>query len=83
MAGCSWTGQHGDPHLGIFHLLSFVFIFAGFALLSKAWHVLCHAQRRHQLAVAGPYRLLRHPQYIGFVTAGACAVNVNWSRAAS
>src|ERR1700688_195353 len=40
------TGRHGDPHLGIFHLLSFVFIFAGFSLLAKAWHVLYHAQRR-------------------------------------
>ena len=26
------TGRHGDPHLGIFHLLSFVFIFAGFCV---------------------------------------------------
>jgi protein-S-isoprenylcysteine O-methyltransferase Ste14 len=69
-AGHLWwllTGQRGDPHFGPLHLLSFVFIFAGFTLLSKAWHVLYHAQRRHQLAVAGPYRLVRHPQYIGFV----------------
>ena len=29
--------------------------------------MLYHAQRRHQLATAGPYRLVRHPQYIGFV----------------
>jgi protein-S-isoprenylcysteine O-methyltransferase Ste14 len=36
-------------------------------LLSKAWHVLYHAQRRHALATAGPYRRVRHPQYIGFV----------------
>jgi len=44
-----------------------VVLFAGFMLRSKAWHVLYHAQRRHQLATAGPYRLVRHPQYIGFV----------------
>lgn len=69
-AGHLWwllTGQHGDPHFGVLHLLSFAFLFAGFALLSKAWHVLYHAQRRHQLAVAGPYRHVRHPQYVGFV----------------
>ncbi len=69
-AGHLWwlvTGQQGNPHLGMFHLLSFVFLFAGFTLLSNAWHVLYHAQRLHELAKAGPYRLVRHPQYIGFV----------------
>lgn len=69
-AGHLWwllTGKHGNPHFGFLHILSAVFIFAGFALLSKAWHVLYHAQRRHQLAATGPYRLVRHPQYIGFV----------------
>jgi protein-S-isoprenylcysteine O-methyltransferase Ste14 len=68
-AGHLWwlvTGQQGNPHFGVFHLLSFLFLFAGFTLLSNAWHVLYHAQRRHQLATAGPYRLVRHPQYIGF-----------------
>ncbi|TWD76161.1 protein-S-isoprenylcysteine O-methyltransferase Ste14 [Variovorax beijingensis] len=69
-AGHLWwliTGRHGNPHFGALHVLSFAFIFAGFTLLSKAWHVLYHAQRRHELAKAGPYRLVRHPQYIGFV----------------
>lgn len=69
-AGHLWwlvTGQQGDPHFGVPHLLSFAFLLAGFTLLSKAWHVLYHAQREHQLATAGPYRLVRHPQYIGFV----------------
>ena len=69
-AGHLWwllAGQHGNPHLGVLHILSFVFIVAGFALLSKSWHVLYHAQRGHQLAKTGPYRMVRHPQYIGFV----------------
>ena len=61
------TGQHGNPHFGVLHILSLVFIFAGFTLLSKAWHVLYHAQRRRQVATTGPYRYVRHPQYIGFV----------------
>lgn len=69
-AGHLWwlvTGQQGNPHFGVLHLLSFVFLLAGFTLLSKAWHVLYHTQRRHDLAEAGPYRYVRHPQYIGFV----------------
>ena len=69
-AGHLWwlfTGSPGNPHFGVLHLLSFAFILAGFTLLSKAWHVLYHAQRRHELATAGPYRRVRHPQYIGFV----------------
>jgi protein-S-isoprenylcysteine O-methyltransferase Ste14 len=44
-----------------------VFLLAGFTLLSKAWHVLYHKQRRHDLAEAGPYRYVRRPHYIGFV----------------
>lgn len=69
-AGHLWwlvTGQQGNPHFGALHLLSFAFLFAGLTLLPNAWHVPYHAQRRHQLATAGPYRLVRHPQYIGFV----------------
>jgi protein-S-isoprenylcysteine O-methyltransferase Ste14 len=69
-AGHLWwlvTGQHGNPHFGVLHLLSITVLFAGFTLLSKAWHALYHAQRQHQPATAGPYRFVRHPQYIGFV----------------
>jgi len=67
-AGHLWwllTGQHGNPHLDVLHLLSIAVLFAGFMLLSKAWHVLYHAQRRHELATAGPYRVVRHPSYTG------------------
>src|SRR3954462_13712787 len=38
-AGHLWwllTGQHGNPHLGVLHLLSIAVLFAGFMLLSKA-----------------------------------------------
>lgn len=69
-AGHLWwtlTGQHGNPHTGFIHLLSFIFIGGGFLLLSKAWHVLYLAQRQQILAVNGPYAMIRHPQYVGFV----------------
>lgn len=60
-------GWGGDPHLGPFHIASYVLIFAGFALLSKSWKVLYKAQQEHTLAVTGPYARIRHPQYAGFV----------------
>ncbi|WP_071335299.1 methyltransferase family protein [Burkholderia contaminans] len=61
------TGQHGDPHAGLPHLLSFFFILGGFFLLSSAWHVLYEAQRSQELATTGLYARIRHPQYVGFV----------------
>ena len=69
-AGHLWStmlGSKGDPHFGVLHLASYAFLGGGFWLLSSAWNVLYHAQRRNELATAGPYEHLRHPQYVAFV----------------
>ncbi|HOM14348.1 MAG TPA: isoprenylcysteine carboxylmethyltransferase family protein [Rubrivivax sp.] len=69
-SGHLWStllGEKGDPHFGVLHIASYVFLGGGFWLLSSAWHVLYHAQRRHGLAAAGPYARIRHPQYVAFV----------------
>lgn len=69
-AGHLWStllGEKGDPHFGTLHIASYVFLGYGFYLLSTAWNVLYHAQRRHTLATAGPYARIRHPQYVAFV----------------
>lgn len=60
-------GEKGNPHFGVLHIASYVFLGYGFYLLSTAWNVLYHAQRRHELATAGPYARIRHPQYVAFV----------------
>jgi len=69
-SGHLWStllGEKGDPHFGALHIASYIFLVLGFLLLSNAWNVLYHAQRRHALAVAGPYARIRHPQYVAFV----------------
>ena len=60
-------GEKGDPHFGLLHIASYVFLGYGFYLLSSAWNVLYSAQRRGALAVTGPYARIRHPQYVAFV----------------
>lgn len=68
-SGHLWStllGWQGDAHFSSFHLLSYIFIGGGFALLSAAWNVLYRAQREHQLATIGPYAYVRHPQYAAF-----------------
>ncbi|MEB0024780.1 isoprenylcysteine carboxylmethyltransferase family protein [Pseudomonas sp. MH9.2] len=60
-------GDKGDPHFGVLHIASYVFLGFGFYLLSSAWNVLYHAQRRKSLAISGPYAHIRHPQYVAFV----------------
>lgn len=68
-AGHLWStllGAQGDPHFGVLHIASYVLLAFGFILLSSAWHVLYHAQRRQALATSGPYARIRHPQYAAF-----------------
>jgi protein-S-isoprenylcysteine O-methyltransferase Ste14 len=60
-------GAKGDPHFGVLHVGSYLLLGSGFWLLSSAWNVLYHAQRRGALATAGPYARVRHPQYLAFV----------------
>lgn len=69
-AGHLWStllGEKVDPHFGALHIASYIFLGFGFYLLSNAWNVLYHAQRRHALAIAGPYARIRHPQYVALV----------------
>lgn len=60
-------GWKANPHFGPFHILSMVFIAAGFWLLASAWQVLYAAQKAQTLAASGPYARMRHPQYVAFI----------------
>ena len=60
-------GWEGDPHLSPFHLVSYVVIIGGFVMISSAWKRLYEAAKSNELATAGLYQHVRHPQYAGFM----------------
>jgi protein-S-isoprenylcysteine O-methyltransferase Ste14 len=60
-------GLSGDPHLGLLHLVSSIFILGGLFLLTSSWKALYTAQQNHALATTGPYAYVRHPQYDAFI----------------
>ena len=69
-SGHLWStllGEKGDPHFSPLHIASYAFLGFGFYLLSSAWNVLYHAQRKGLLATSGAYARIRHPQYVAFV----------------
>ncbi len=48
-SGHLWSallGETGDPHFSPLHIASYAFLGFGFYLLSSAWNVLYHAQRK-------------------------------------
>jgi protein-S-isoprenylcysteine O-methyltransferase Ste14 len=69
-AGHLWQsvfGVQGDPHVDLLHLASNVIVVVGFVVVARAWRVLYQAQRTGRLATTGPYAVVRHPQYGGFL----------------
>ena len=60
-------GNTGDPHFSFLHILSSVLIIAGLILISVSWEKLYQATKQQTIASTGPYKYIRHPQYVGFV----------------
>lgn len=60
-------GNTGDPHFSILHMLSYVLIIGGLILISASWKILYQATKRQVIAKTGPYKYIRHPQYVGFL----------------
>lgn len=69
-SGHLWSnllGMTGNPHFSLIHIISHILILAGLYLLSSALSVLYKAQKNRELATAGPYAYMRHPQYAAFI----------------
>lgn len=60
-------GFNGDPHQNPIHELSNWLILGGLLFLAFTWRHLYRAQRQQVLATTGPYRMVRHPQYVAFI----------------
>lgn len=58
----------GNPHSHLIDSISTVLILGGLAVLGFAWKVLYKAQQTHSIANTGLYSLVRHPQYIAFIS---------------
>ena len=64
----SLLGLQGDPHKYPLHTLSNWLIVGGLIFLAITWVFLYRAQRQNKVATTGPYWLIRHPQYVAFIT---------------
>lgn len=60
-------GLTGDPHTSWIHTVSEVFITGGLIFLGFTWRYLHKAQRNNTVATTGPYKYVRHPQYVAFI----------------
>lgn len=60
-------GIEGNPHMNPIHIISNILIALGFFIIYRAWKVLHAAQKKGRLATTGPYAVVRHPQYDGFI----------------
>ena len=69
-AGHLWLtifGLKGAAHASALHVAGNVLIAGGFVLIVLAWRALWVAQRAGRIAAHGPYAIVRHPQYLGFM----------------
>ena len=62
----SLLGSTGDPHFSLFHIVGNLLGGAGFILIAVSWKILYAAVKAKKISRTGPYKYVRHPQYIGF-----------------
>ncbi len=60
---------YGEAGAVVEMMIGYTLVGLGIALLMTGWPEVYHARRRGELATGGVYTLVRHPQYLGILTA--------------
>lgn len=70
-SGHLWATLLGLGPIGwmIEMIIAFVVIVAGVSLVVQAWREVYRARKEDRFATAGPYAVIRHPQYLGIFVA--------------
>lgn len=70
-SGHLWATLLGRGPIGwmIEMVIAFIVIFAGISLVIQGWREVYRANKEGRFATAGPYAVVRHPQYFGIFVA--------------
>lgn len=71
VSGHLWATLLGYGEIGavIEMMIGYTLVFTGVGLIITGWREVYHARQHGELATGGVYAVVRHPQYLGILTA--------------